>query len=358
MIKPVSGSCNLNCEYCFYKDEMKNRKQASFGKMEKVTYTALIRSVLDSLVPGEAMTFGFQGGEPLLAGLSFYEDFVETVEQLNEKKAEVCYVLQTNGTLLNEAYADFFHEKNFLIGISIDGPKNLHDSFRKNARGEGSFIPTLEAVRLLQQKQVEFNALVVLHRKNVFQIRKIYSFLQKQGIFWMQFIPCLDPLGEEPGTQEYSLPPGLYAEAILTLFDLWYSDYRSGHYVYIRQFENWAGILKGKQPEACSMSGHCAIQNIVEADGQVYPCDFYALDEYALGNVSEYNWKTQDCLFLKESEEIRKQVQKKCAACPYVRLCRSGCRREIFWTGEQWENYFCSAYQKIFAGISGRLYEL
>lgn len=348
MIKPASGLCNLRCRYCFYADEMENREQGSYGIMDVRTLENVIRRTL-AFAEGEC-TIAFQGGEPTLAGLPFYERCLELEEKYNDKGIAISHALQTNGYVLDERWCEFFARNRFLVGLSVDGIKATHDCYRRDAKGQDTYFHTLEAARMLESAGAEFNVLTVVHRKTAPRIRKIYEQYRKLGFSWQQYIACLDPIGEKQGQQDYSLTPEAYGQFLIDLFELWELDYRKGQQPYIRQFENYIGILMGQVPESCEQRGICSFQNIVEADGSVYPCDFYVLDPYRLGNLNEDDFETIN--------ERRKRIgfvesslnhAEECKNCRYFALCRGGCRRHREQPGTALgENYFCRSYRMFF----------
>ncbi len=348
LIKPASAGCNLNCRYCFYCDEGKKRENFSYGMMSGETLEILIKKALEEA--DGYCGFAFQGGEPTLVGLPFFERVLELQKKYNQKKVRVDNSIQTNGYQLAEDWTRFFARENFLVGLSLDGIKATHDAFRVNARGEGSFAEVMRTAELFERFGVEYNILTVVNGKTGLRAAKIYDFYKKNGFRYLQFIACLDPLGEEPGKQAYSLTPEVYGQFLMDLFDRWYEDVRTGDQPYIRQFENVVGMLAGREPESCEQRGICSVQNVIEADGSVYPCDFYALDEYCLGNVStgtfeEFRTSPAAERFVRDSAESLED----CRSCPYFAICRGGCRRNrITLADEKRANYFCRAYRRFY----------
>ena len=205
---------------------------------------------------------------------------------------------------------------------------------------------------------VEYNVLTVVTGYLAGHTRNVFSSLCRNGFRFQQYIPCLDPMEEEQGRQEYSLSPKQYEEFLKTLFDLWYQELAQGRYWSIRYFDNLVWMLAGHAPEQCSMRGCCGLQYLVEADGSVYPCDFYGLDEYRLGNVLHNSWQELDqergrLRFIENSQRIPQE----CQICRWYPLCRNGCRRERLTQGEELgKNYYCQAYAEFFAYALPRLY--
>ncbi len=359
LIKPASGRCNLRCRYCFYTDETCNRETPDFGMMSEQTTEQVVKKSL-AFAEGSC-SFGFQGGEPTLRGLDFFERFTELVKKYNEKQVPVSYTMQTNGMRIDAAWARFFKENRFLIGLSLDGDKALHDENRIDAAEKGTFLRVKRAAEALNAEGVEYNILTVVTRQTARNIRRIYAFFMKNGFFHQQYIPCLDPLGAECGAQPYSLRPEDYETFLIRLFDLWYRDKMEDRFVYIRYFENLAGMLLGQPPESCSLRGRCAPQIVVEADGSVYPCDFYMLDDYRTGN---FNFDTVADMVSHPNQLRFSQescfVPQECRDCPYGSLCRGGCRRDRQGTDLHTteKNHFCSAYRAFFAYAAPKMAKL
>ena len=359
LIKPASGNCNMRCRYCFYADELDNREIRSYGKMSVDTMHTIVEKAME--YGDYECTIAFQGGEPTLAGLDFYRDLVAYVTaHENPKKLKIHYALQTNGYLINEEWAAFLGENHFLVGVSLDGLKEIHDRYRLDAAGKGTYQRVISAIRLLEKHQVEYNILTVVTAATARNGQKIYNYFKKNHFGYQQYIECLDPIGEEPGQHEYSLTPEKYGEFLKSMFDAWYLDMRSGTYVYNRYFENLMMIMAGQQPESCNMRGVCGKQWVFEADGSVYPCDFYALDQWRLGNIQENSFEEMDekrdgLGFIQWS--MRQQDD--CQKCRWFGLCRNGCRRnrEPVTAEHTNRNYFCKSYQMFFEYAYPRLEE-
>ena len=360
LIKPASGNCNMRCRYCFYTDVKANRPVPSFGMMSLDTLEIIVRKSLEQ-AEGQC-TFAFQGGEPTLAGLDFYRALLVFQKKYNHRNITVSNAIQTNGLTVDREWAQFFAENHFLVGLSLDGAKDQHDLYRLDANLMGTFNKIQHAVQLLQKYQVDFNILTVVTAQTAGSIRKIYGFFKKNQLAWQQYIPCIDPFGSAgPDTPAYSLTSSLYAGFLKTLFDLWYNDLVNHHYVYIRYFENLVGMAAGYPPESCGLLGQCTRQLVVEADGGVYPCDFYVLDKWRLGNLAsdslaDLERRRDASGFIAESF----YVDEVCKTCPWRNLCRGGCRRdrEPPVDGHLSLNRFCRAYQDFFAYVQPRLVQL
>lgn len=356
LIKPASSACNMACRYCFYRDVAAKRAKAFAGPLSLDTMETIIVSAL--AYADHFCSFSFQGGEPTLAGLSFYRDVIALQQKHNHKNLRIQNNVQTNGYALTEEWAVFFHENNFLIGLSLDGPAALHNFNRIDNREKGTFHQVMRTVRLFNKHNVAYNVLCVVTGRNARFIQQIYSFYRKNGFRWLQFIPCLEPLGATRGESDYFLSTEQYGKFLIRLFDLWYAELKSGSYISIRYFDNWISILLGHCPEACSMTGRCAVQFVIEGDGGVYPCDFYVLDEWRLGVIGQQSFAEmlQSPVAAKFIERSLR-VPPACRDCPYFALCRNGCRRERFVlaNGEIGQNYFCQAFQSFFTARGDEL---
>lgn len=347
MIKPVGGSCNMRCRYCFYLDEMSNRETDITGYMSKKTAKHIIAKLIDK---ASVLSIVFQGGEPTLWGIDNFKYFTKTVNEINTKKIPVYYSLQTNGTLIDENWCAFLKQNNFLVGVSLDGPRDIQDIHRKDVKGNSKYEKTMLGISLLKSNDVDLNILVTVNKDVAKNIKRIYEFFKKNNLNYQQYIPCIDPIGE-CNVKDYSLDANLFGEFLISLFELWKKDILGGKYVYIRYFENLVNILAGEKPELCGMLGCCTKQYVFESNGSVYPCDFYALDDYMIGNIlsdsiDDIDEKRKDLEFLEKSSTIHDD----CKSCEYFILCKGGCRRERddFEESMLQKNKFCVGYKMFF----------
>lgn len=352
LIKPASGACNMHCDYCFYKDEQQNRDIGLYGIMDRETAHCLIDRTLSD---GSYASFAFQGGEPTLAGLDFFKDFVEYTKKYGEGKCT--FALQTNGYALDREWAKFLHENDFLVGLSMDGPRDIHDKYRHSAdRKEGSFKKVYRASQLLKSEKVEFNILITVTKDIAENIDKVHSFFVRNDFKYLQYIPCIDPI-KDRGSQGYSLDVDTYRKFLIKLFDYYFNAWQDGKYFSVRFFDNLVTMLIGQRPEACGMSGICGINYVVEADGSVYPCDFYVLDDYRLGSIKTEGFDEFDAVrdkigFIEKS----RQISDECKSCRFFPICRGGCRRDRDdFTSTLSLNYLCPAFKRFYAYAIPRL---
>lgn len=342
MLKPASGSCNLKCEYCFYRSLTESRAESLKGFMSLDTAKSVIASALD-FAKGSEVIFTFQGGEPLLRGLDFFKEFVDYANSSNKNKARISYCLQTNGTLIDEEYARFFKENRFLIGVSLDGDSEIN-KYRVYPDGSDSFDDVVRGINLLKKYDVTFNILSVLTKNTALNFRKAYRFFKQNDLRYLQFIPCLKPFDESFDESIY-MNNDDYEYFLKKCFNIYFNDYMRGDYVSVRSFDNYMSLMKGGNAEQCGMNGFCSTQFVVEGDGSVYPCDFYCTDDWYLGSINESSF---DELYHGErAVEFLKNsflVDDKCKSCDYFYICRGGgCKRNRLSAD------FCKAYKNFFS---------
>jgi len=349
MIKPASSLCNMRCGYCFYCDVAENRDTKSYGLMADATAVNIIEEAFEAAA--RSVSFIFQGGEPTLAGLDFFKSFTDTVNRLNKRNIKVFYSIQTNGLDISEDLAKFFKENSFLAGLSLDGNKETHDFLRVDASGNPTHSRVMKTAKLFDKYKVEYNILTVVTAYTVKHIEKIYGFFKTGGFQYLQFIPCLAPLGSEPFTLPHALTPTLYEDFLIRMFKLYYADFMAGNYISIRFFDNLVNIAAGQRSEQCGMLGYCPGQLVIEADGSVFPCDFYCVDNWKLGNINDMSIdeisKTDK---MKVFRETSLYEDEKCKSCNVYNFCRGGCRRDrdLSVAGTAGENIYCGALYNFY----------
>ena len=352
MIKPVSSSCNMRCQYCFYADVAAHRETPNFGVMKPDTVRALVRRAF--IYADGGVSFSFQGGEPTLAGAAFYRDFLREVRLCNSRGLPVSYALQTNGYAVGDELLSLFAEHRFLLGVSLDGPEDMHDALRKDALGRGTYRRVIGTIEKLRSFGIPYNVLSVVTAETAKRSRETWNALKEHQ--FLQFIPCID--GLEGGQSPHSLSPEAYGSFLIETFDLYEKAFLDRNPVSERRFDNYLSILAGDAPELCGMGGQCGLYFLAEADGSVYPCDFYVLDEWKMGDIN-----TTSLVRLSKSaasESFRKaslQLPESCLGCQYLPLCRGGCRRdrEPFRYGRPGENRFCQSYRMFFDACLPRM---
>lgn len=340
MIKPASSLCNLRCRYCFYADISQNRETASNGIMDEGTCDTVIDRISEALGGHGTANISFQGGEPTVAGLKYFIHFTETMKKYPHVR--VNYALQTNGTLIDEEWAKFFHDNHFLIGISLDGYKLNMDQFRFDAENSSVYDRIMKTVKLLRKYKVEFNILTVVTKQLAEHPKALAKFYRDQKFDYVQLIPCLPGFYDKE--DPFALTTEKYASFYIDFFDEWLRYARNGTFISVGLFENLHAMVHGQMPYQCGMLGRCTVQYVIESNGDTYPCDFFCLDEYRLGNLktdsfeSLFNTETAKT-FINESECTKKP----CGTCRYMNMCNGGCRRQnICYLNEE----EC-AYQKV-----------
>ncbi len=335
LIKPVSGSCNMQCSYCFYHELHQQRHEESW-----MSYTTIEKIIKKSFEEATLVSLAFQGGEPTLRGVSFYEKVLDYIAQYNHRQIPFQLALQTNGIELDEQWISVLKRGDFLIGISLDGTKEIHDRYRFDKNNHPTYDQVLTTISLLKKEGIVFNVLTVVTQEIAENIDRVYAQYRQLGIENMQFIPCLGEVGKE----EAKMSQETFYMYLKTLFDLWYEDMIHQNGCYIRYFDNLACLVAQVTPEACGSLGQCTIQYVCEANGDIYPCDFYVLDDLKLGNIRETSFEGMDRK-RKELQFLKNDLSEKCTQCQFWHLCYGGCKRER--TSEQRQRY-CEALKSFF----------
>ncbi len=350
LVKPAGPDCNLRCTYCFYLQKEELFAATATHRMSESTLEVMIKQVMEQ--GGRQVNFGWQGGEPSLMGLGFYEKAVEFQRRYGRHQV-VGNGFQTNGVLIDVKWAEFFHKHHFLVGLSLDGPEHIHNRYRVYKSGKGSWAQVVEKARLLLDAGVQVNALVVLNDYSARYPQEIYGFHKELGLNFMQFIPCVEPDPAHPDrVAPFSVDPADYGAALCRLFDLWQADFKGQRpTTSIRFFESVLHRYVGLEPPECTLLEECGIYVVVEHNGDVYACDFFVEPDWKLGNIHQD--KLRDLLNSAPQEEFgahKAKLAEKCRACPWMPLCRGGCPKDrVFHPGAENLSYLCPAYEMFFA---------
>lgn len=351
MLKPASSACNMACSYCFYHDESNKRSVANYGMMSENTLREIIRKTI--FRAEKSISYMYQGGEPLLRGIDFFQKAIELQQKYNKNQLMIYNALQTNATLITEEWCQFFAKNNFLIGVSVDGTPSVHNSNRVYADGQPTYNDIEHAINLLEKYHIEYNILTVVTKNVTDNIEDIYRFYKSKNWMYQQYILCLPPLGEAPSNQAYSPTPTEYGTFLIQLYDMWCKDIANNPSTApsIRQFENYKMLQMGIPAESCDMRGNCSNMLVVESDGSAYPCDFFMTDEYKLGNfhfdrLDDFDQKRKELAFVEKSKLHSNQ----CLNCEYHWLCRCGCQRVRFQVPSEnrYMNYYCESFKMFF----------
>ncbi len=353
LIKPASAVCNLDCTYCFYLDrDADPYKSLPARRMTPETLERLVDTYLFYSYPESV--FAFQGGEPTLAGPAFFEKLIEFQKQYGRAGQAVSNALQTNGILLDDTWCRMFKEYNWLIGISIDGTEEMHDRYRVNRQGAGTWKKVMQGIETLKKNGVEFNVLCVLSQANIDKPKEVYRFFRSLGIDYIQYIPLseFDGLGQP---LPFTITPEQYGRFLCETFDLWWPDRRK---VRIRYFDNIAAALAGQRPGNCTLHETCDSYVVVEYNGDIYPCDFFVEKNWKLGNINLDSWPEIARRQSRYSFAAKKTVaHPECQVCEWQSICHGGCPKHRHDRYRRFEDldYFCAAYKMIFAKSVGPL---
>jgi len=342
LIKPVSADCNMQCTYCFYRRPGDPYRSEERHIMDDMTLKTMISDYMKSA--GRCASFGWQGGEPLLAGIDFFRRVVAYQQSSGLSGQLVSNNLQTNGILLNNRWAKFFRRYNFFIGVSLDGPEADHNHYRHSPHATNSFQRTMRGIQTLREHEVEFSILTVVNTVTAKKPRELYDFFISKGFYRLQFIPCVEIHQDTQAVKDFSVGVEDYREFLCTLFDVWYNNGQP--VASIRLFENILALYLGIEPEICAFKNRCGSYAVVEYNGDVYPCDFFVEDHWRLGNLlktplPEIAKNRQAQTFNKRKSEQTSE----CNACEWNFICHFGCQHYHL-PGKN--NYLCEAYKAFF----------
>jgi len=346
LIKPVSGDCNLHCTYCFYHDRPTDPyKTRVRHRMSEEVLDVLIQQAMG--LNREQASFGWQGGEPTLAGLDFFEKVVALQQKYGSRGQIVSNGLQTNGILLNEEWARFLRKYRFLVGVSLDGPSIYHDHYRTYANGAPTHEKVMKTLRLLQRHQVEFNVLAVVNRLTADHAVEIYDYFLSQGFYYLQFIPVVEVDASTGKATDFSVAPEQFGDFLCALFDRWYNG--GNPEASIRDFDATLAVYLGQEPPLCAFQKQCGSYVVVEYNGDIYPCDFFVREDLYLGNLLQMSLKEAfESDGLGRFAAQKSKPRPECQSCSWLPLCNQGCPRFLD-VGGSHRHYLCRAYQRFFA---------
>ena len=367
LIKPASSRCNLNCAYCFYLPKMDLYPWRDHPKLSVETYEEFLAQYVPMSAPH--LSFVWQGGEPTIMGLPFYEQAVEMQRRHAREGGmmsprPVHNAIQTNGTLLSDDWARFFKQWGFLVGVSLDGPPEVHDRYRVDWSGHPAHGRVMRGIEHLRSHDVAFNVLTVVSQSNVGQPRELLHWMVDQGFEHVQFIPTVEVSpghlsAIDGGVTEESLMPDQWGRFLNEVFDAWLEI--GVEKVRLRWFDNLVQMLWGVPDEECILAPTCGYI-LLENNGDCYPCDFFVEKDWLLGNIHDTS-----LVEMIEGEKFRRFSQTKahlntdCKECPWLTLCYGGCPRyRVTGTGtaENSLTYFCPSFKQFFGQSYPRLEEL
>ena len=387
MIKPIGAICNLDCAYCYYLHKENLLGSPSKFRMSDEILEAHIRQYIEGQ-DGPAVVFSWQGGEPTLLGIDFFAKAVELQKKYKKSNQHIENDLQTNGTLLDEEWAKFLHTNRFLVGLSIDGPKHLHDAYRVAKNGKPTFDKVFAASQLLHKHRVRFNTLTVVNRLNAKRPLDVYRFLRSEvRPHQMQFLPCVeakdfcsvapqkrdpemlpeyDSAGARPGNPEsvvteWSVDPDDWGYFLCKVWDDWYGrDYGR---VFVNLFETAVAQWMGMDAQICVYHDFCGKGVALEHDGSLYSCDHYVYPEYRLGNIR--GTSSSRMVFSDRQREFgfakSKTLPQYCRDCKYLFACNGECPKNRLVrtpSGEHGLNYLCKGLMKFWTHIDPYMKEI
>jgi uncharacterized protein len=377
LAKPTGAVCNLDCTYCFFLSKEMLYPGSRFRMADELLETYL-RQLIEAHARSPEVAVAWQGGEPTMMGLDFFRRSVELADQMKRPGQTISYTIQTNGTLLDDEWAAFFAEHRFLVGLSIDGPREIHDAYRVDKGGKGSFDRVMAGLGVLQRHGVEWNALTTVHAANQHAGRGVYRFLRDDcGARFMQFIPIVErttpellpianegwgesvrdrPLYVQDGelVTDRSIAPEGYGRFLIDVFEDW--KRRDIGEVYVQMFDvalaNWYGEPAG----LCVHSETCGLALALEHTGDLYSCDHFVEPAYKLGNIRDS--RMIDLIVLPQQQEFgqakRDALPPFCLACDVRFACHGGCPKDRFALtpdGDPGLHYLCPSYKAFFHHI-------
>lgn len=363
MLKPVGSKCNLDCDYCYYLE-----KASLYSKRNQVMSEELLEKFIKQYIESQTMPqvmFTWHGGETLMRPLSFYKKAVE----LQKKYAggrQIDNSIQTNGTLLNDAWCSFFKENNFLVGISIDGPQDFHDEYRRDKMGRPSFQRVMRGINLLKKHGVEFNCLAVVNDYNVDYPLEFYRFFKEIDCQYVQFTPIVERIRKNNSQMKlatakeedhevelaaFTVDAGKWGDFLCAVFDEWIKE--DVGKVYIQIFDSTLANWVGEQPGVCTMAKTCGHAGVMEFNGDIYSCDHFVFPEYKLGNI--YSQPVASLMYseqqLKFGNDKFDTLPQQCRECEFLFACYGECPKNRFIKdkyGNPGLNYLCKGYYKFF----------
>ena len=362
MAKPTGSRCNLGCEYCFFLKKNYLYPQSNFRMSDKIMESYIRQTIEAHKSP--VVTIAWQGGEPTLMGIDFFRRSMEIIKKNARQGIQVENTLQTNGVLIDDEWCRFLQENNFLVGLSIDGPKYLHDIYRKDKKGNSVYSQVINAVRLMQKHRVEFNILCTVNAKNSQYPLEIYRFFRDElKTPYLQFIPIVErknETGNQEGTNitERSVQPRQYGKFLIEIFDEWvHNDVGS---MFVQLFDGVLASYVRGYSSLCIFSPRCGEGVALEHNGDVYSCDHFVEPKFFLGNITKTHISDLVSCEKQHSfgESKYKTLPNYCSKCEFLFTCYGECPKNRVLTspdGEQGLNWLCNGLKAFFAHTRNRM---
>ena len=371
LTKPVGPICNLDCKYCFYLEKEKLYPGESQWRMSDAVLEGYVRQYIESQ-PAPEINFAWQGGEPTLVGVEFFRKAVALQERYAGGK-QIFNAIQTNGTLLDDEWCEFLAGNGFLVGLSIDGPEELHDRYRVDKRQQPTFQKVMRGLDLLKKHGVQFNTLTVVNRGNSVKPLEVYRFLKGIGSEFLQFIPLVEraapaelrgydfapppvvgEMGNEAVVTEWSVEAAQYGEFLCAIFDEWVR--KDVGRTFVQLFDVALGNWMGLGSSLCVFAEKCGGALAIEHNGDIYSCDHYVYPEHRLGNLM--NTRLGDMVNsaqqVKFGNDKLDALPAYCIECEVRFACNGECPKHRFIRtpdGEAGLNYLCAAYKRFFTHV-------
>jgi len=350
--KPIGPLCNIYCEYCFYLDKEKlfpGKIRADFAMSDEVLIS-YIRQYIDSQPPGiEEVNFVWQGGEPTLLSIEFYEKAIRYQQRFKRAGMTITNSLQTNATLMSESKAAFFAEHDFLLGVSIDGPEHLHDRYRKDRSGNGTFRQVMAGLELIKKHNIRFNTLTAVQEDNSKYPVELYSFLKEIGSAFMQFIPIVDTI---PGTQlvlARTVSAQAWGDFLISIFNEWIKT-DIGR-IFVGHFDMLLGLYAGYPSSMCVHAKTCGRALAIEHNGDLYSCDHFVRPENYLGNLLTAEMSKLVDSLKQQDFGLAKfaALPRECRTCEFLRFCYGGCPKNRLLEASGGKlNWLCAGYTQFY----------
>ncbi len=366
MLKPAGALCNLRCKYCYYLEKNELYKRQGNHVITDELLEKFVKEYIEAQTTPNIL-FTWHGGETLMRPISFYRRALE-LQRIYSHGRQIDNCIQTNGTLLNDEWCEFFKQNNFLVGVSIDGPQEFHDEYRKTGTGRPTFRDVMKGINLLNKHGVEWNALAVVNDFNADYPLDFYHFFKEIGCRYIQFTPIVerittrpDNLRLAPGMQEegmladFSITAGQWGNFLCTIFDEWV-HHDVGEY-YIQLFDATLANWVGQAPGICTMAEECGHAGVMEFNGDVYSCDHFVFPEYKLGNLHDQTiFEMMNGQRQREFSRMKKQMlPQQCRECRFLFACHGECPKNRFVRdkyGIPGLNYLCQGYYRFFKHVA------
>lgn len=365
MVKPAGSLCNLRCKYCYYLE--KGRLYA--GQKNQVISDQTLETFIKEYIEAQTTTsvlFSWHGGETLMRPVAFYRRALE-LQQKYARGRRIDNTIQTNATLLTDEWCRFFRDNNFLVGVSIDGPQEFHDEYRRTATGRPTFHKVMQGIRMLNRYGVEWNALAVVNDYNADYPLDFYHFFKDIGCRYIQFTPIVERMAKRadgltlaPGMEEggtladFSVTPEQWGRFLCDIFDEWVRNDVGSYFIQIfdATLANWAGV----QPGLCSLAKECGHAGVMEFNGDVYSCDHFVYPEHLIGNIASHT--ITEMMYGEKQREFARmkheRLPQQCRECPVEFACHGECPKNRFVRdryGNPGLNYLCQGYRQFFEHV-------